>query len=92
MSRRGSERAERAREELWSNLPRGLRRRPPRSRAEKCLVLDLIEEARYAGLSLAEAARTCGVSEQLLGEWRGERLRALAQIDHLEKAMASRLD
>jgi len=85
-------RADQAREQLWAELPRALRRRSARTRAEKCIVLDLIETARNAGLSLAAAARTCGVSAETIELWRGERQRVLAVVDQLESAMGSLLE
>ena len=53
---------------------------------EKCVVLDLIDTARQGGLSLREAARTCGVSVVILETWREERREILALVDELEKS------
>ena len=64
-----------------------LRRRPARSRAERCLVLDLYDAAVQEGLSRPEAARTCGVSEAALKEWREERRQVLDLLDELERSV-----
>jgi hypothetical protein len=71
---------------LWERLPKPLRRRGPRSRYEKCLILDLIDDATREGVPLDEAARTCGVDLGALARWREERRRILQTVDELERA------